>query len=281
MGWFDRFRRHEAIPSVTPKDMQEYAVAASEKDVSSTFADREITFSGTLAGYNYRDILKAKQKNIQRLFELADYYCDADPVLRGVVKLVYTPFCMADDYKLIGSNERVKQKYMEYYKRIHLDEKLESIYISLVKYANCVCYLMEDGNIITLPIHYCRIANLEVDGEPLVEFNCTQARSDMQSSISMTQKDWIKDEQMKIRLKGYPKEIADGVMNGAMYVQLNPENTFVIQDTKEDWMRYAIPFIAGCLIALEKKERISNYEDSLIDLAARSFVHVTYGDDKE
>lgn len=281
MGFFDRFRRQPSPSTVLTKQKRQIAVAASQNDVSSTYAERQITFSGTLAGYDYRAILKSKQKNIQRLFELADYYCDADPICRGIVKLVYTPICMADDYRLIGSNERVKQKYYEYYKRIHLDEKLESIYISLVKYANCVVYLMEDGNIITLPIHYCRIGNLESNGQPLVEFNCTQTRSDMNTINMSTQKDWIKDEQMKVRLRGYPPEIADGIMNGATYVQLNPDNTFVIQDTKEDWMRYAIPFIAGCLIALEKKERISNYEDSLIDLAARSFVHVTYGDDNE
>lgn len=64
------------------------------------------------------------------------------------------------------------------------------------------------------------------------------------------------------------------------WVQLNPDNTFVLQDLKEDWMRYAVPMVAACLKAFEKKERISNYEDSLIDLAARSFVHVKYGDAK-
>lgn len=282
MGLFDRFRRQPSVTIVPAKKQEKnIAVAADKNDINLAFADRQITFGGELAGYNYRQILKSKQKNIQKLYELADYYCDADPICRGIVKLVYAPFCMADDFKLIGSNERVKEKYMQYYKRIHLTEKLESIFLSLIKYANCVVYLMEDGNIITLPIHYCRIGNLEVSGQPLVEFNCTQTRMDVQASFSTTKKDWIKDDKMLERLKGYPQEVAKGVIDGSMWVQLNPANTFVIQDTKQDWMRYAIPFIAGCLIALQKKERISNYEDSLIDLAARSFVHVTYGDDNE
>lgn len=47
---------------------------------------------------------------------------------------------------------------------------------------------------------------------------------------------------------------------------------------KESWQRYAIPFIASCLGALAKKELISTYEDAVLNLGIRSFVHVTYGD---
>lgn len=45
-------------------------------------------------------------------------------------------------------------------------------------------------------------------------------------------------------------------------------------------MRYAIPMIASCLKAFAKKELISQYENALINLGARSFVHVKYGDPK-
>ena len=62
------------------------------------------------------------------------------------------------------------------------------------------------------------------------------------------------------------------------WVQLNPANTFVLQDVKEDWLRYAIPMVAACLRAFAKKALISNWEDALLNLCARSFVHVTYGD---
>lgn len=43
-------------------------------------------------------------------------------------------------------------------------------------------------------------------------------------------------------------------------------------------MRYAIPMIASCLKPFAKKELISQYENALINLGARSFVHVKYGD---
>jgi hypothetical protein len=35
------------------------------------------------------------------------------------------------------------------------------------KYANVYCYLMEDGNLITLPVHLIRIANVMIGGEPV------------------------------------------------------------------------------------------------------------------
>lgn len=63
-----------------------------------------------------------------------------------------------------------------------------------------------------------------------------------------------------------------------MWVQLNPHNTFTLQDTKEDWERYAIPMIASCLMALKKKAIISDWENSNLKLGTRSFLHVKYGD---
>ena len=67
------------------------------------------------------------------------------------------------------------------------------------------------------------------------------------------------------------------MQSGAQWVQLNPENTFVLQDVKEDWMRYAVPMIAPCLTGLAKKAVIESYENALLNLGIHSFIHVTYG----
>lgn len=91
-------------------------------------------------------------------------------------------------------------------------------------------------------------------------------------------KDYLEDEDLEVRLRGFPKEVEEGLAAGKQWVQLNPENTFVLQDVKEDWMRYAVPMVASCLKAFAKKELISNWENALLNLGARSFVHVTYGD---
>ena len=34
---------------------------------------------------------------------------------------------------------------------------------------------------------------------------------------------------------------------------MNPENTFVMQGLKEDWIRYAVPMVATCLAAFRRK----------------------------
>lgn len=242
------------------------------------YNDKSITFSGNLLSYDYEGILRDKQRNIIRLFELSDYYVDADPIYRGIIKNVYTPFSMAEDYRLIGANERVKQKYEEYYDRIHLRDRMRSIFLQLFKYGNVYVYLMEDGNLITLPVHMVRIANIMADGEPLVEFNCQTIKRDLKQQGIKAQKEFLDDEDLKLRLSGFPEEVADAVQKGKDWVQLNPENTFVLQDLKEDWMRYAVPIVATCLKAFAKKELIAQYEASLLNLGISSFVHVSYGD---
>ena len=57
--------------------------------------------------------------------------------------------------------------YLEYYDRIHLKDRMRSIFYQYFKYGNVYCYLMENGNLITLPVHLIRIANVMVGGEPV------------------------------------------------------------------------------------------------------------------
>ena len=73
-----------------------------------TYNDKTITYSGDLASYDYDAILRDKQRNINSLYELADYYVDADPIFRGIIKGVYVPFSLSDDYRLVGANEQTK-----------------------------------------------------------------------------------------------------------------------------------------------------------------------------
>lgn len=286
MGLFDRWFGRPAVtppPTNAPKEPMpttDFVVGAQDDAVTITFNDKNITFSGSLAEYDYDTILRDKQSNIVKLFELSDYFVDEDPIYRGIIKEVYTPFSIADNYKLVGANEKVKKKYLDYYKRISLNDKLASIFLQYYKYGNVYVYLMEDGNIITLPVHMVRIANVMVNGEPVVELNCRTIRDDLKQRVGTIQKDFLEDEDLEVRLKGFPKEVREAVKSGQDYAQLNPANTFVQQDLKEDWMRYAIPMIASCLKAFAKKELISLYENALINLGARSFVHVKYGDPK-
>lgn len=95
------------------------------------------------------------------------------------------------------------------------------------------------------------------------------------------QENWIEDNNLQSYFQGYPEEVVQAINKGLQYAQLNPDNCFPFQAPKESWQRYAIPFIASCLGALSKKELISTYEDAVLNLGIRSFVHVTYGDEKQ
>lgn len=274
-NWFGRNRT-----TVPPqREQREIAVGAKDDNVVTiTFNDKNITFTGDIAGYDYDNLLRNKQRNINSFFELADYFVDADPIFRGIIKEVYTPFSCAEEYRLIGADEKVKQKYLDYYDRIHLKDKMTSIFLQYFKYGNVYVYLMEDGTIITLPVHLIRIANVMVNGEPVLEINCRSIRDDLVQQGQKAQKNWLDDEQLETRLKGFPPEVGKALKSGAEYVQLDPSRTFVLQDVKEDWMRYSVPMVASCLKAFAKKELISNYENALLNLGMRSFVHAKYGD---
>ena len=102
-------------------------------------------------------------------------------------------------------------------------------------------------------MHLVRIANVMVGGEPVLEFNCKSVRDDMRQQGVKAQKGFLEDEDLKVRLEGFPKEVSDAIGKGSDWVQMNPENTFVMQGLKEDWMRYAVPMVATCLAAFRRK----------------------------
>lgn len=139
---------------------------------------------------------------------------------------------------------------------------MRSVFYQYFKYGNVYVYLMDDGNLITLPVHLVRIANVMVNGEPVIEYNCKSITDDISQQGTKAQKDFLDDEELKKRLEGFPPEVSSAINKGAEWVQLNPENTFVLQDIKEDWSRYAVPMVATALGALARKALISQYESA-------------------
>lgn len=73
---------------------------------------------------------------------------------------------------------------------------------------------MEDGNLITLPIHMIRIANIMANGEPVVEYNCKTITADLRQQGIKAQKDFVDDEKLEVRLEGFPPEVTDAVKKG-------------------------------------------------------------------
>lgn len=273
--------RANNVPS-TPEPRTIHVGADNRKEPLTTFDNKNITFTGDLTTYDYDSILRNKQNNINQLYELADYYVDKDPVFRGIIKGVYTPFSITDKWRLIGTSEDTKKKYEEYYERINLTKLMRSIFYQYYKYANVYLYLMPDGNLITLPQHRVRIGSVTVDNEPVVEFDAQSIANDMGAVGQEALQNFLKDKELQVRLRGFPPEVGKALSGSggasAQWVQLDPANTFVMQDIKEDWTRYAVPMIASALTPLSKKALIENYESALLNLGMRGFLHVTYGD---
>lgn len=282
MGFFDRFRKRTTTTVASqPEKKEVYVGASNEQDVTliQSFSNSNITFSGELSGYDYGSILRNKQDNIVQLYQISDYYTDADPIVRGIIKHVYVPFSTCSPWFLTGSKKKTYDLFEQQYKVMRLREKLDGIMLELWKYANVCCYLY-DTNLITLPVDKWKIGNTMYNGQPIVDFDCQSILNEWRAKSYNVKENWIKDNELENYFKGYPEEIQEALNRGDQYAQLNPANTFVLQASKESWQRYAIPFIASCLSPLAKKELISKYEDATLNLAIRSFVHVRYGDEK-
>ena len=278
MGLLDRLFNRPTVTASAPQKQHIAVGAGKEKDETfQSFENSNITFSGELSGYDYSAILRNKQDNIVSLYQISDYYSDADPIIRGIIDHVYVPYSTCSDWYLTGSKEKTYALFEEQYKRMRLREKMTGIFKELWKYFNVCCYLHE-GNLITLPVHKWRIGNVTFSGEPIVEYDCQSIINQFRQKSYSVREDFVKDGEVDTVLKGYPEEVQKAIVSGEQYAQLNPENTFVLQMPKEGWMRYAVPFIAACLPALAKKELISAYETSILNIGKRSFVHVTYGE---
>lgn len=281
MALFDRFfNRAEPVVASKPQKQREIVVGvekpASGEDTIQAFSNSNFTFSGELSSFDYVSLLRDKQANIQSFYQLADYYSDADPIVHGMIYHVFVPFSTCSDWFLTKSNEKTYELFEQQYKRMRLREKIDAIMLELWKFNNVCCYL-KDGDLITLPVNKWRIGNTTFNGTPIVDFDCQSIINEIETkSYSIDEK--VKDSNRDYVLKGYPEEIQKAVKANKQYAQLNPDYTFVLQGPKETWKKYAVPFIASALRPLAKKELISSYEDAMLNIGKRSFVHVKYGE---
>jgi len=245
----------------------------------TAFENSNITYSADLSSVNYDTILRNKQDNIVQLYQLADYYTDADAIVHGIIKHVYVPFSVGEWY-LTCDNEKTIKIFEEQYKKMRLRESISDIFTQYYKYNNVYCYIW-NGHIITLAPHKCRIGNITWNGTPIVDYDVQSIATEFrQRMYSINKAKGVEDETVEDVLKAYPPEILQAIKAKKQYATLNPDNTYVFQGSKEGWMRYAIPWIASALPALAKKELIQKYEAAQLNIGARSFVEVRYGDDK-
>lgn len=258
-----------------------FAVAETLNDVTGLFNERSITYNGSLKNLDIDTILRDKQGHINDIYQLADYYCDAEELVGSAIKKIFVPFSLSDSYYLTGGNEKTRAKYKEWFERIHLDEKLESWFYQHYLFANVYYSLMEDGDVVTLPPHLCRISNVLVNGNPLVEFNARSIKQDFKKRGQKVLKKFLDDEKLEVRIAGLPREVSEALKKNIEYVQLDPKTTFLWQAYKPEWARYAMPMIVQALKPLARKEIIVGYEEALLRLAGSGFLHVTVGSPKD
>ena len=137
-------------PSDRKIDAPTVVVGASnindEQQIQS-FNNSNITFNGNLAGYDYDKILRDKQNNMNDLYKLSDYYTDADPIVRGIIKHVYVPYSHSP-WVLSGARDKTCKLYEEHYKKMRLQDKIEGIFLEYWKYGNVYIYIHK-GQLIT------------------------------------------------------------------------------------------------------------------------------------
>lgn len=242
----------------------------------ATYDNKSITYKGEIKGFDYDRILRDKQKHIYDLYALSDYFVDKDQIYRGIIKNVYVPFSLSGGWKLTGSNEKTKAKYLEHYKSIGFGDIARSIFLQNYKYENVYVYLKNDGSLITLPVHKIRVSDVCANGEPVIELNVKELKN-ISSMGSQVKENFLKTVVEKY--KGYPIEIQEAIKSGdGQWVQLDPDRTFTLTGLKEDWVKYGIPMVSACLEPFSKKALISNYENAQLSLGMRGYLHVMVGE---
>lgn len=259
-----------------------FAIAASLDDnVTLTYADKDITFTGNLQNYDYSAILKQKQSHIYDIYQLGDYFLDAEELFGSALKCVYVPFSLTDGWYLTGGQDKVRDKYYEWLDRIHFAEKLESWFLQYYLFGNVFFSIQEDGDIVTLPPNLIRISNVMVNGNPMIEINARSIKQDLKKQGQKAWKKFLDDEKLDVRLQGYPIEVAEALKKNTEWVQLDAKRTLTWQGIKPEWQRYAIPMIVMCLKPFAKKALISAWEDAQLQLGIAGFVHASVGAPKD
>lgn len=280
-GLFSRSKKQTTIASQPEESNIKQNIFAAGVDIEGeslrAYDNSNITYRSELSDTDIDGILRDKQANINTIYMLSDYYTDADPIVHGINKHVYLPFSTGG-YFLSCDNQKTIDIFMEYYQKIRLAELIDDAFLQYYKYGNVYVYIW-NGVPITLPPHKCVIANIALNGTPVVDYNVKDISNEFrQRTYSLREQSGVKDNTIEDILKGYPPEIAKAIRERKEYARLDPHNTFVIQGPKEGWQRYSIPWITSALFSLMKKELINNYETSLLNLGRRAFVHVWYGD---
>jgi len=265
----------QPIIKITPEvsvgfDMKSYT---GDGDKPITVYENRFNSNGDVKGYDIDKILKNKQDNIYKIFELCNYYVDADPIYGNAIKKILTPFSLSK-WKLMGASEKIKEKYIAYFESIGLFDLLRDIFYDLNLYENCYVYDRGDWFDI-FPPHRIRISSIGIGGEPVLEYKIQEFGN---RNYTIAKEGFINT--LLKQYEGYPPEILEGIKTGTLWVQLSPDSCYSLQGVKSRWEKNCIPFISSCLKAFSKKNLIGEFENSQLFAGMKPFLHVKVGSEK-
>jgi len=238
-----------------------------------TVYENRYSSNGDVKGYNVDQILKNKQDNIYKIFELCNYYVDADPIYGNAIKKILTPFSLSG-WKLMGASEKIKQKYMDYFESVGIFDLLRDSFYDLNLYENC--YIYDRGNWFDIfPPHRIRVSSIGINGEPVLEYKIAEFGN---RNYTIAKEGFINT--LLKQYEGYPPEILDGIKMGTLWVQLSPDNCYSLQGVKSRWEKYCIPFISSCLKSFSNKNLIGDFENSQLSAGMKPFLHVKVGSER-
>ncbi|MDI3478756.1 MAG: hypothetical protein PWQ59_2281 [Thermoanaerobacterium sp.] len=256
---------------------EEKTIEVAALDLKSIYQNTIIPYetqfkpNGDLKGFNLQSILRDVQSNIYKIYELMAYYVESDYIFNSAVKNVLVPFSVTK-YRLQGASEKSKRFFYDYFKTISLNDLLYGIYYDLYVFGNVFLYRHENGYIQILPPHRIEIQEVKIPNEPVLAYIVPE----FQYRYSNISEKFIKTLEVKYE-KGYPPEILEGIKRGERKIQLNPERCYTIQTAKSAWAKYAIPMGVSLLPLFSKKNLISESENSALNNAMKSLLHVRVG----
>ena len=260
-------------------DTIKYSFGADMKSLNkntatiSVYENNNYTKSGSPKGYDIDKILLNKQDSIYKIYELMNYYVESDPIFNSIIKKVLTPFSVSSGWKLHGSSEKIKTKFNEYFESIGIDDLLKDIFYEIFLYGQCYLYDRDGKWFDIFPGHRIRVASIGINGQPILEYKIIEFGN---KNYTIAREDFI--DTLLVQYQGYPEEVLLGIKSGTLWIQLNPENTYSLSDTKSRYERYSMPVGVPALRSFAKKELINQYENGQLNLGQKGFLMVNVGD---
>lgn len=96
---------------------------------------------------------------------------------------------------------------------MRLQDKIEGIFLEYWKYGQVYIYI-HNGQMLTLPVHKCKIGNIALNGKPIVDYDCTSTLNEWRTKGYTVTENWIEDNNLQSYFRGFPSEVVEAMNKG-------------------------------------------------------------------